>query len=230
VRNEDRAQWFKVKDVFLQNCKDTSCHYCGVTITNKNRSVDHKHPIAKGGGVFDLNNLALCCKKCNRLKSDYDYDFFKSNREQILQDLFKRINAKQSRRAEQEKWLTINGSQDLRDWFMDVPFMPEEENEIQRFRSQFVSLVRLSPTQIEFNFSEALSEETCELIKERVWAVLTKIGTPVKVMKNYVDVTGRYLLFENRVLMDMVTFEEKVMNKKDMGLFNRGQYPEPKGE
>lgn len=230
MRNEDRAAWFKVKDVFLQNCKDTDCHYCGVAITNKNRSVDHKHPIAKGGGVFDLNNLALCCKRCNRLKSDYDYDYFKTNREQILLDLYKRINAKQSRRDEQEKWLTINGSQDLKDWFFDSPFDPAEENEMKRFRSQFVSLVRISPNLLEFNFCENLADETCDLIKERVWEVLQKLGTPVKAMKNYVDLKGQYILFENRVLLNMETFTQKVLNKKELMQFNKGEYTENGGD
>lgn len=224
MRNEDRDAWFKVKDVFLQNCKDTDCHYCGVTITNKNRSVDHKHPIAKGGGIFDLNNLALCCLKCNRLKSDYDYNYFKTNREQILQDLHKRINAKNSRRAEQEKWLTINGSQDLKDWFMDIPFNPDEENEMKLYRNPMVSLVRFSPNQVEFNFSETLPDASCELIKERVWEVLKKFGTPVKAMKNYVDISGQYMLFENRVLLNMDTFTQKVLTKKEIGLFTRSEY------
>lgn len=224
MRNEDRAQWFKVKDVFLRKCKDTTCHYCGILITNKNLSVDHMKPIAKGGGVFDLNNLALCCKKCNRLKSDYDYDYFKANREQILKDLFKRIKAKESRREEQEKWLTINGSQDLKDWFMDVEYVPEEENEIKRFRHNFLSLIRVTPTLLEFNFAENLADETCDLIKERVGEALKKLGTPVKVMKNYVDNKGQYILFENRVLLNLETFEQKVLNKKEMSLFNKGEY------
>lgn len=226
MRNEDRQQWFKVKAVFLQNCKDTSCHYCNVPITNKNTSVDHKHPIGKGGDVFDLNNLALCCLKCNRLKSDYDYEYFKANREQILKDLFQRISEKQSRQAEQEKWLTINGSKNLKDWFLDIPFNPEQENELKRFRSQTVSLVRIYPNLLEFNFSENLPDETCELIKERVGAVLQKFGTPVKAMMNYVDSAGRYILFENKVLLNMETMTEKLLTKKELGIFNSGKYSE----
>lgn len=187
------------------------------------------HPIAKGGGVFDLNNLALCCKKCNRLKSDYDYDYFKQNREKILQDLFSKINAKKGRIAELEKMIAINGSQDLKDWFLDIPFEPESENELQKFRSANLSLVRISSNYIEFNFCESISVETCELIKERVWGVLQKMGTPVKVMKNYVDSKGQYILFENRVLLNMETFTQTILNKKDMGLFNQGLYTENGG-
>jgi hypothetical protein len=149
---------------------------------------------------------------------------------QILQDLFKRIKEKNSRREEQEKWLTINGSKDLKDWFLDVPFNPDEENEIKRFRSQTVSLIRFSPNLLEFNFCENLPDETCELIKERVGEVLQKLGTPVKAMKNYVDKTGQYLLFENRVLLNMETFVQKVLNKKELDLFNKGQYTDNGGE
>lgn len=226
MRNEDRPHWFKVKAIFLQNCKDTVCHYCGVLITKQNMSVDHKHPIAKGGGVFDLNNLALCCKKCNRLKSDYDYEYFKNNREEILKNLMNRIKEKNSRREELEKWITINGSKNLSDWFIDVEFNPMDENEIKMFRKEHLSLVRFSPTLLEFNFSEKLPDEMCEVIKEKVGEVLKKLGTPVKAMKNYVDSSGKYILFENNVLLNMDNFSQKVLNKQELNLFNNGQYKE----
>lgn len=230
MRNEDRPKWFKVKAVFLRQCKDTACHYCGVLITKENESVDHKHPIAKGGGVFDLNNLALCCKKCNRLKSDMDYDYFKQNRKQILQDLFKRIKEKQGRREELERLLTINASRDLKDWFVDSPFFPNSELEISKFRTPHKSLVRFSPNSIEFNFNANVSDEQKELIKERVWGVLQKFGTPVKAMKNYVDDKGQYIHFENRVILNMETFTQKIATKKDLGLFRNGLYNELEGD
>lgn len=33
-------------------------------------TADHKNPISKGGDIFDNNNLAVCCSKCNSDKSN----------------------------------------------------------------------------------------------------------------------------------------------------------------
>lgn len=214
MRNEDRQQWFKVKDVFLQNCKDTTCHYCGVPITDKNRSVDHKHPIAKGGGVFDLNNLALCCKRCNRFKSDYDYSYFVENRKQIIEDYYQRIQDKMARREEGEKFASIKKSKNLQDWFTSEVYDPEEEIEIKKFRHQFLSLITVGSKTLTFNFSESLPEGQEEIIKEKVYNFLENFGTPVKVIGCYVDFKGENLLLPNRVIINLDTLSVRVLTLK----------------
>lgn len=37
-------------------------------------TADHKNPISKGGDIFDYNNLAVCCHKCNNDKDDMSYE------------------------------------------------------------------------------------------------------------------------------------------------------------
>jgi hypothetical protein len=73
---------------------DLVCEYCGKTPLFRNRvnlvdimklkmpmrvipsmiaTCDHKEPKSKGGDVYDYNNLAICCNKCNTLKGDMAY-------------------------------------------------------------------------------------------------------------------------------------------------------------
>lgn len=59
------------------------CHYCGVKFeSNANRgfnpngiSIDHVVPISLGGGD-ELDNLVLCCRRCNRKKHATEYSEF----------------------------------------------------------------------------------------------------------------------------------------------------------
>lgn len=48
------------------------CAYCG----GLGDQVDHKIPIAQGG-TSDPDNLAPCCRTCNRLKGDYTPEQFR---------------------------------------------------------------------------------------------------------------------------------------------------------
>ena len=51
------------------------CRYCPGFISALDASVDHVHPISQGGGL-GLDNLALCCLPCNKLKgglSEYGF-------------------------------------------------------------------------------------------------------------------------------------------------------------
>lgn len=61
------------------------CEYCnegplriysmGQTFNEKDgATADHKIPISKGGDVFNFENLAVCCYKCNNKKADDDYE------------------------------------------------------------------------------------------------------------------------------------------------------------
>lgn len=45
------------------------CVYCGERTTNKTATIEHMHPVCKGGGN-EAYNLAIACSKCNRSKRD----------------------------------------------------------------------------------------------------------------------------------------------------------------
>jgi len=49
-----------------------ACEYCGVQETDAGGllTIDHFHPIGKGGNN-DLSNLVYCCVRCNQYKRDY---------------------------------------------------------------------------------------------------------------------------------------------------------------
>ena len=52
------------------------CVYCGTLLDFDNATLDHVHPLAKGG-PHCLGNLVLACARCNRLKGDLlPNDFF----------------------------------------------------------------------------------------------------------------------------------------------------------
>lgn len=52
------------------------CVYCGTCLDLENATLDHVHPLAKGG-AHNPGNLVLACSRCNRLKSDMlPYEFF----------------------------------------------------------------------------------------------------------------------------------------------------------
>jgi len=86
---------------FIKNCikkyGKLDCEYCGkenlitrehsldkiislkIPISNNKNlaTTDHKQPKAKGGDLYDYNNLAVCCHKCNGIKGDMSYDEWK---------------------------------------------------------------------------------------------------------------------------------------------------------
>lgn len=225
MRDEDREEWFKVKRIFLANCKETSCHYCNIPITQKNMSVDHKHPIAKGGGVFDLKNLALCCKPCNRFKSDYDYDYFVANRTKIIADFKQRQKEFFARKAENDKFKSLKKSKDLSACFSDEEFFVESENEIsiKKYRSNKVSLVRIKDQSIEFNFAETFPSEKESLLKEKVKLIVSSYGNPIKAMKLYVDFDLTYVIFEAGFLVkvSLENGEETLISNKQLSQLTR---------
>lgn len=45
------------------------CHYCGAEVSEKDKTIDHKIPISKGG-TNAVENLCVCCRKCNSAKHD----------------------------------------------------------------------------------------------------------------------------------------------------------------
>lgn len=46
--------------------KDT-CYYCGAKIEGRNKTIDHKTPISRGG-TNAIENLCVCCQSCNSKK------------------------------------------------------------------------------------------------------------------------------------------------------------------
>lgn len=73
---------------------DLVCEYCGKSPLFRNKinlldimklkmpmrvspniiaTCDHKEPKSKGGDIYDYNNLAVCCHKCNSIKGDMNY-------------------------------------------------------------------------------------------------------------------------------------------------------------
>ena len=65
-----------------------SCTYCGKknlvieldgmkVKNNIKATIDHIHPISKGGPVFDLSNICTCCGTCNNKKRDMLPEEFK---------------------------------------------------------------------------------------------------------------------------------------------------------
>lgn len=44
------------------------CAYCGVALTLKTMTLDHMHPVARGGPP-DLDNIVAACAACNTQKS-----------------------------------------------------------------------------------------------------------------------------------------------------------------
>ena len=64
-------QWFSE---LRQNTK--YCYYCGCFLHKKNFSTDHRIPKSKGGSNRK-ENIIICCKFCNELKSDMSEEEFR---------------------------------------------------------------------------------------------------------------------------------------------------------
>lgn len=62
------------KKVWIKEILYYNCHYCNDLTHWKKITIDHKIPVANGGGVG--LNLLPCCEKCNTLKGCKDYDVF----------------------------------------------------------------------------------------------------------------------------------------------------------
>ena len=63
-RKTNNANWKKLRNRILIRDNHT-CYLCGMEAT----TVDHIHPLAKGG-TDDEWNLAAACKRCNYSKQD----------------------------------------------------------------------------------------------------------------------------------------------------------------
>ncbi len=55
------------RDWFLEKmAKHPFCYYCA-SVLMPDAQIDHKTPLSRGG-IYVLENLALCCKTCNQCK------------------------------------------------------------------------------------------------------------------------------------------------------------------
>ena len=70
--------------------ENTTCYYCGDPLKSKNRTIDHKIPISRGGQTT-LDNLVVSCKRCNEEKgmmNDEEYlGFLEKFRKYIDEDI-----------------------------------------------------------------------------------------------------------------------------------------------
>lgn len=64
-----------IRQLLMQN----KCTYCGRELTWKEKEIEHKTPISKGGGN-DNNNLCLSCPDCNGEKGDMTYSEYMAYR------------------------------------------------------------------------------------------------------------------------------------------------------
>jgi len=68
-----------VRSVFSDALWYGTCHYCGCEYVIGSSlfqpTLDHKTPLSKGG-TNKIDNLVVCCMRCNRLKRAIDYDAF----------------------------------------------------------------------------------------------------------------------------------------------------------
>lgn len=60
------------------------CHYCGIEVNPKGLHIDHKTPRSKGGSD-DIENLAITCADCNRLKHQRTEEEFRGFVQQYCQ-------------------------------------------------------------------------------------------------------------------------------------------------
>lgn len=52
--------------------EDEECIYCGKTVEEDKRSLDHIFPMCRGG-KHSVTNLAMSCVKCNQKKANFTY-------------------------------------------------------------------------------------------------------------------------------------------------------------
>ena len=71
LRNAKRAR----RCAALRDC-GRRCVYCGTALAPETATLDHVHPLARGGSHLP-GNLVTACAPCNRLKGDMlPYEFF----------------------------------------------------------------------------------------------------------------------------------------------------------
>ncbi len=64
-----------LKRATMRDCS-RRCVYCGIRLDLDNATIDHVHPLARGGAHVP-GNIVVACAPCNRLKGDMlPHEFF----------------------------------------------------------------------------------------------------------------------------------------------------------
>jgi hypothetical protein len=69
------SRWKKLRLTVLMR-DSYQCGYCG----QEADTVDHRISRARGGSMWDIENLIACCKRCNSMKKDNSEAFFLAQR------------------------------------------------------------------------------------------------------------------------------------------------------
>lgn len=67
-RESHRQRLKRIRLQLLQECP--KCLYCGCWLDEGTATIDHLHPLSKGG-TSHIKNLVLACKKCNQAKGNH---------------------------------------------------------------------------------------------------------------------------------------------------------------
>jgi len=70
------SRWKKLRLTVLMR-DGYQCGYCGVDGAT---TVDHRISRARGGSMWDTENLIACCKRCNSMKKDKSEGLFLAQR------------------------------------------------------------------------------------------------------------------------------------------------------
>lgn len=73
------SKYRRFKRELLSGVPELRCHYCHSLLHKELGDVvtlDHKTPIAKGGAMYDPQNVVISCLPCNHQKDTLDYEEF----------------------------------------------------------------------------------------------------------------------------------------------------------
>ena len=77
----DWEKWLRFRDEYFEEILERDncirCAYCGKDLKydvpvkdERLATIDHIHPVAKNGAMWDKNNMVSACLKCNQKKAD----------------------------------------------------------------------------------------------------------------------------------------------------------------
>ena len=85
----ERAEWNEFRLEFLR-ASNMTCEYCQKAELTEElvpgrgffylATLDHVHPVSKGGAVYDPANLKVACFPCNKSKADLTLDEWMARR------------------------------------------------------------------------------------------------------------------------------------------------------
>ena len=86
----ERIYTFKEKLAInhVKSQKPRECYYCKQPLSISKITIEHKHPLSRGGKTV-IENLAMCCEKCNLEKGDMtekEYYIYKEKQKQLQEN------------------------------------------------------------------------------------------------------------------------------------------------